>query len=92
MQKLTDALIKNLRDPKAIFNVVVLDMQGIIFRYTETQGINFVDTITPEQGKEGEEIYLYFLYFGFHRFPSNLFKLMKRDNKTISACFGFKYS
>lgn len=57
MQNLTDLLIKNMRDPKAIFNVVVLDMQGIVFRYTETQGIDFVDTITPEQGKEGEEIY-----------------------------------
>ena len=57
MQKLTDALIKNLRDPKAIFNVVVLDMQGIVFRYTPIQGISFANTITPEQGKEGEEIY-----------------------------------
>lgn len=57
MQNLTDLLIKNLIDPKAIFNVVVLDMQGIVYRYTQKQGIDFVDTITPEQGKEGEEVY-----------------------------------
>ena len=57
MQKLTDLLIKNMRNPSVIFNVVVLDMQGIVFRYTPIQGISFANTITPEQGKEGEEIY-----------------------------------
>ncbi len=38
--------------------VIVLDMHGPVYRYSEEPGITLVENITPEQAKEGEEIFV----------------------------------
>ena len=48
---------------------------------------------TDLYGLAGKElIYLYLLYFGCHNADINLFKLMKREYKMLSACSGFNLS